>query len=105
MKISTDKANKQLNSDYKVELQSNVFLQVKQDIPNQIYNKFTSHKRLSNKKVPNNYYYYKHICPSTDTFNGAAFNKTSKFIHEASLQCGYEVTRNGRSRKIKGNSV
>ena len=46
-----------------------------------------------------------HDWQSEDGFNDSAFKKLSKDIHEASLLCGYDITRNGTNRKIKGNII
>ena len=101
IKILIERANKDMNRDWDGELQFNVFSRLNEELLIKNCIQLASHKNLLNKKEPN-YYFCTQTYASHDGFDGTAFQNLSKDIHEASLQTGYGITRNGLNRKIKG---
>ena len=99
------RANKQLNNDWQGEHEFNVFTE-----DNHILISFrncigyATRKTLSNQKEPS-YYVCVETHPPGDGINGSGFKRLSRDMHEATLSCGYAVTRNGTSRKLEANRL
>ena len=103
MKLLFDEANKRLNKDLEGELNFKVFtLNLELQMENCI--NFSSHQNLDNKKLIN----YS-SCPkkysAISVVDNIGFSQLSKDIHEAALECGFAIIRNGNNRKIRGNKL